>query len=196
MKRNTLAGIVAMLFASAIAAHAKKKGDDGDEAAQAKSRKKSGEPLRKITVKTVTGGVTDELFAQLVASPKDPIPMMKVWGIATRMKPGSSDYGTYVKFNGQFRAVNIADGAIFRSSTMLLPKFLEDDLAGIIGVGAADGKTPQVEFGFELSVKYDKTSATKYVYMAENIVEAQDTDQLMKLDSLVLGKALPAPKEE
>src|SRR5712692_5487556 len=115
-------------------------------------------PLRKITVKTVCGGDNEdfkgELLEKLMKDRTKPIVLMRVWGTARRLKPGESDNGPFVKFLGAFRALNVETGELFRAPVVLLPKFLEDELAGAMGSG--DNVQP-VEFALEVFAKYDKT---------------------------------------
>lgn len=163
-----------------------------------KAPKDKAEPLRKITVKTVCGGKdADVKAAMLEKVMKDKTKVhsiMRVWGVATRLKPGASDLGPYVKFNGQFRALNIETGEVFRSAAMLLPKFLEEELAGAMGAGESAKAS---EFALEIGVKYDKTAATSYVYTADSLVQMAESDQMKQLEQRIRDdnpKALPAPK--
>lgn len=151
---------------------------------------KKAEPLRKITIATVYG---KPKLADLMAAAekKEVLPIMDVWGIATRAREGKSDYGAFVRFNGQFRAMNLATGELFRAATMLLPRFLEEELAAVL----ADANALNAEFGVRITAKFDEDASTKYVYLADPIVEPKETAQLADLTERI-GKArlaLPAP---
>lgn len=155
--------------------------------------KNAAEPLRKITVATVCGDVKAEYLEALLRDKTKPIALLDIWGVATRAKPGESDFGPYVKFLGQFKALNIKDGALYRAPTCLLPKFLEEELYGALSAPGASS----AEFGFRVSVKYDKDSATSYVFLADSLVEPANNDALAALE-LKMGEArrtLPAPKK-
>lgn len=145
-------------------------------------------PVRKITVKAVYGAVDIE---KVLAAKDTGLPIMDVYGIATAAKEGESDYGVYCKFIGQFRAVNLETGETFRSATLLLPRFLEEQLMGLLGGGAV-----AAEFAVRIQAVYDKTSATKYVYVADSLVEAQESDAFKALEARVCEryKALAAPE--
>lgn len=145
--------------------------------------------LRKITVKSVYGGVDVE---KVLAAPNKLLPVMQVYGIVTDSKEGASDYGDYIKFLGQFRAINMETGEMFRAATMLLPKFLEDELRGIMSSGAVNA-----EFAVQINATYDKSAATKYVYVADSLVEPQESSALSALEQRIASaKALPNPDKK
>lgn len=144
-----------------------------------------GKQLRKISPKTVFGEIN---FERLVKEKS--IDIMDVYGVITRTSIVSSDYGDSVKFGGQFRAMNLETGELFRSSVLYLPKFMQDEIAGSM----VEGST--AEFAVRMRAEYNKESATKYIYMADTLVEAQEMDQFKALESKVNSavKALPKPQ--
>jgi hypothetical protein len=160
--------------------------------------KDKGTSLRRITVKTVCegkdGDIKGEMLAKVLKDKAKTFPVMRVWGVATRLKPGASDLGPFVRFLGAFRAVNIETGELFRAPVCLLPKFLEDQLAA--GMGSGENVKP-AEFAIEIGVKYDKTSATSYVYTGDEMIATTESDQMLQLEARIREenpKALPAPK--
>ncbi len=163
---------------------------ENDLAGEQKKSKKKAEPLRKITVKAVWGDKPD--IEQILAAPDKILPMMQVYGVAKKAKLGTSDYGDFVRFLGDFRAVNMKTGKLYRSSVLLLPRFLEDDLAAALG-----GEGTAAEFAVEISAKYDKSAATQYVYLADSLVEAAETDAMKALENRIStvgrSKRLAAP---
>ena len=146
---------------------------------------------RKLTIKTIMGNNPD--VEELLKKEGKRDNLCIIFGVATRAKPGQSDLGPYVKFLGQFRAQNLKDRRQFESSVCILPRFLEEQLFGAMG---AEGAL-NVEFAFQISVKYDKEAATKYVYEARNLVPAKESDALAALTARVgeASKALSAPKK-
>lgn len=167
------------------------------EETKPKAPKDKAEPLRKISTRTVLGSKDEDVKGMILEKVmKDKTkdhPLLRVWGVATRYKPGNSDFGAFLKFNGQFRALNIETGAVYRSAALLLPKFLEDELAGALG--SMDAPKPS-EFAIEIGAKYDKTSATSYVFTANSLVETSESDQMKQLESRIRSenpRALPAP---
>jgi hypothetical protein len=151
------------------------------------------EVIKKITVKTVTGGVNIiKLVEHQKAAPGTPLWLMEVFGIATSSKPGQTDMGAFVKFIGQFKALNIATGEVKRSGACLLPGALPDLVFGAL---SAEGNQA-VQFGFRIGVKFDDTSATKYVYVCDSLMEVKENDPLELLESGIKKPALTAPQAQ
>ncbi len=154
----------------------------------------AGTPLRKITIKTVWGSALD--IEEVLAAPDRLLPIMDVWGIAGRFRAGESDLGPYTRFVGQFKATNLKTGEIFRASACLLPKFLEEDLVAAMTVGES-AEVKNAQFGVRIYAKFDKNAATKYIYVADSLVEAATSDAMLALEQQIKGAAaaLPAPKD-
>jgi hypothetical protein len=153
--------------------------------------KRQAEPewVRKITVKSVTGGITPDVFEKLVKVKN--IRLMTLYGIAGSGKPKMTDYGESIGFLGEFEAVNIQTGEVFRSMKAYLPKALEEMLYGILSTG---GDGARASFACEIGVQYDPDAATKYVYSIKPLVNPVAGDGLELLKAQAHGKALPAPK--
>jgi hypothetical protein len=138
---------------------------------------KVGKPIRKITVKTVCGSPDIE---QILAHEGKRMDLMDVYGIAKGMRPGSGDNGPYVAFIGDFRAKAITTGEMFVSAKCLLPKLLEEMIAG----AGMDGEVFRpVEFAFRIAVVYDKDAAVKYVYDVTPLVPVEENDTIRALES-------------
>lgn len=152
---------------------------------------KQAEALRKITLGTCNAQPSAETIAKLEKTGK-PIALMDVFGIARRAKPGVSTLGEYVKFLGNFKAVNLADKSEYTAPVVILPKFLEEQLYAVMG--GAD-QVSDVQFGFRVSAKYDKKAATKYSYTAASLLKPADNDPLAMLEAQIADarRALPAP---
>lgn len=151
------------------------------------AERKAAEAIRKITVKTVSGGKPS--IEAILASPGKTLPLMDIYGVATSMKPGATDYGPYVKFLGQFEGINLATGEVFTAPALLLPKFLEEQLAGALGASA----NANAQFAFRLSARYDESAATNYVYVAKSLIPTKESDALAQI-KMQMQAALPAPK--
>lgn len=153
--------------------------------AQAKPQGKALDRIRKITVKTVYGKIDFEKLME-----KKQLPVMTIYGVARNMQPGASELGPFVAFLGDFRAVNMDTGEEFASAKCILPKILEEQIAG-----AAPGvNDKEIKFAFELGTKYDASAATKYVYTYRPLLESQDASVMDELRGVAL-KALPAPNK-
>lgn len=162
------------------------------------TRQKEVEPIRKITIRDVIGGTApkqdEALMRKLLNAPRETVPLMRVYGIAKVAKLKVTDNGESFAFIGQFKAKSLygpTKELEFSSSKCYLPKFLEEELVGLLGSPSSEG----VQFAFELGVKYDKASVTSYVYTARPLIASQGGGALAALEAQMAGKAaLPAPK--
>lgn len=145
--------------------------------------------LRKITLKAVTGKID---FEKLLDAPNRRIDLMKVYGTARKAKPDQSDLGSYIRFSGSFRAMNIATGEMFEAGVVILPGIAQDLLMGALDSEDAEA----VDFGFMISVKYDAESVTKYVYDIQSLMAPSKDDPLERLAAQMGLVALPKPAEE
>jgi hypothetical protein len=141
------------------------------------------EMIRKITVGKVCGRLDFEVIQE-----RKQVELMDVFGILTKSKPDSSDINNYERFFGQFRATNLETGEEFYSGQCILPGVAADLLSGML--------TPEggsVEFALRIGARYDKDSATKYIYTCKPLFKP--ADNLLALEARVRDavKALPAP---
>jgi hypothetical protein len=152
--------------------------------------KKEAEVLRKITVKSVMG--KDFVYMKdtdLVKKKK--ADLMRVYGCVTTIKPGSSDYGPFVRFVGEFKAVNVITGEMFVSPAAILPRFLEEQVAG-----ACSPENLPVTFGFDIGIKLavdSKSGIDKYEFTASPVLIPKSSNAMIALEETMAQKALPAP---
>lgn len=146
------------------------------------------ETLRKITIGACGAQPDMDMLAKLEKS-GGVLPVLDVYGIAVKYKPGSSNFGEYVAFMGSFRAIRHADKQAFTSAKLIMPKMIEEGLWGAMGP-----ETNNVQFAFRIGVKYDKKLATKYAYTAESLTPPAENDPLAILEKQLAGKLLPAPR--
>jgi hypothetical protein len=145
--------------------------------------------VKKITTKVVLGGKPDleKLFAYAKEHGDDAVmPLYGIIGIASDYTAGQTDMGAFVKLIGQFKAVAHEGGAVFRSGACILPGAASDLIFGALR--AADSHA--VEFALRIGIKKDKTAATSYVYVVEQVYQPQAQDALGNLE-----RALTAPKD-
>lgn len=98
---------------------------------------------------------------------------------------GQSTFGEFTKFKGSFEGKNLADGKLYKSGAVLLPKMVEDLLRE--AVDAADGQA--IDFALEIGVKY-AANAYGYEYTVKPLVEVKESDELAALRGVVYGNAL------
>jgi hypothetical protein len=156
------------------------------------------EHVRKITSKVMLGdfagegGMADALFQRLVKEKK--IPLYQIMGVVKAARTKTSDYGESIKFIGQFEATSLIEkGRVVRSSTCYLPRYIEEELYGLLGAGSQTHEA--VTFAMEIGVQYDVKAATKYTYTARPLVNTTGGDELELLRQQV-AKALPNPDKK
>lgn len=146
------------------------------------------ETLKKITLGTCGAQPDMDLIAKLEKSGGS-APLLDVYGVATKFKPGTSNFGDYIAFLGSFRAIRHSDKQVFQSGKFLAPKMIEEGLWGAMG-----NDVTNVQFAFRIGVKFDKKAATKYVYTAESLTPPAENDPVAMLEKQLAGKLLAAPK--
>jgi len=138
---------------------------------------------RKITIGGINGirkGFKDVTESRLVA---------RILGIASEALREDGALGEYVKFKGEFRAIN-QDGEEFASAVCFLPKPADDLLESAIK--NAGGKS--VNFGFDIFVHPNENVAIGYEYKVKPLLETKPSDPLAALMGAIAPLQLAAPK--
>jgi hypothetical protein len=145
------------------------------------------ESLKKITPKTL--GYDKKAIVSLLEKVADgeSVPLYKVAGSVTGMTAGTSTYGDWLKFKGEFSVI-LADGRAFDSNSALFPAFLTDRLAPVVKGANGDA----VEFAFSIFAKRRDDLAIGYEYTARSLVDVAPTDTAKRLQGF-LQLAAPAP---
>jgi len=141
----------------------------------------ANEIMRKITTKTVIGEVE---------KPKKDTILYHLIGQIRSMSEGSTEYGTYIKFKGTFEAERISDGVRLQSSTCIVPKPLDDELAVALLKAQEQDENAPVDFAVSIGVR-PSTSPTGYDYYVESLIPMAKSDLL---EGIRKQTALPAPK--
>ena len=132
-------------------------------------------------------------------------PVAQVYGRARSFSTGTTHLGQYIKFRGDFEAVNLATGEVYRSQNLLLPEIASALLAEALkmrgassgtlpapgtkgdGVPGTDASTP-IEFAFEIGLN-SKTATTPggaaYEYTVRPLMDSRETDSLADLRAQV-----------
>lgn len=141
--------------------------------------------VTKISVKKVCGKLTP---------PTEKIALMEVFGMATEMKTGESNYGPWVALLGRFRAIRLTDGEVFESGTCHLPRLAIELVTPYLKKEGVDS----LEFGFIIGV-VPAENAYGYEFYAESLSEPSESDALEVLAKRVSRASvstLPAPSKE
>jgi len=139
---------------------------------------------KKISVKSIVGNVKVMVRDGEI---KDGQNVMRAYGTASTVIGGDSDYGPWIAFKGNFKAENLLTGEVVASGKLFLPEVGSDLLEG--AVNGCDG---QVEFAFDIGVKYDDDSATGYIYTATPLLEAAEDEAMNRIEQNFAAK-LDAP---
>lgn len=137
--------------------------------------------LKKMSAKTLIGKIDP---------PEKQVDLFAVYGVATGTKTGSSNFGDWLAFIGDFEGVDIATGEVSRSPVCFLP----EPAQGMLEAALLKNENG-VEFSFIIGVKPNKTSTTGYEYTVKPVVASKQNDALEKLRGATT-QALPAPKEK
>lgn len=144
------------------------------------------EHVNKITIASVEAQPKKD-------SVKGEVQLMMVMGLVSAYSVGSTSYGDYLLFRGNFEAQNVETGKRYHSTKLILPGGSGDDLQLLVD----NGEGSQIEFGFLISAKENKESNTGYVYSATPLVEGKETKAMDDLRGRIEKtlKSLPKPPE-
>ncbi|MGC8541025.1 MAG: hypothetical protein ACP5QA_10400 [Phycisphaerae bacterium] len=164
----------------------------------------SAEIISKITMKTVGA----QPAPRSVTKKED---LVRIYGRADRVSEGSTTYGIFHKYKGDFKAVNLITGEAFRSGTLLLPEIADPLLLNaMLAAGATLGKektakTPEVEgekvkgepifFGLIIGVIPQESadeSGRGYQYTVKEAFESQVADPFAAIEEKMV-KAIAGP---
>lgn len=113
-----------------------------------------------------------------------------LYGRCTDKQVGTSAYGDFIKFKGEFEGVNAATGETYRAGVLIVPNILESLLDASINTDDNNA----VDFAVEVWVKPSEKSKTGYVYGIKPLIEPAESDALAQLRATA-AKQLAAPKE-
>jgi hypothetical protein len=144
--------------------------------------------VKAISTPKVFGKISiREVMAFNDAHAGEAMPLYTVYGRISSMKSGENDMGSFTGFIGETYAV-ARNGERYVSACFYPPsKALTEMLQGALG-----NSTGPVDFAFSVGVKFDDTSATKYVYEVVPLIEAKPSDAIALLeDKLGIGRSAP-----
>jgi len=138
--------------------------------------------LKKISTKTVLGDVR-----KVVKDLEDGqiVDLMTVYGRAQGFKQGSSDFGDWLAFTGQFEVINLLTGETSEAPQV----FLVEPLQGMLLAQLQNAES--VDFAVTLQAVVDSEMPRGYEYRVVPLTETKRTDALDSLRALVHTK-LPA----
>jgi len=143
----------------------------------------AAEILAKISPSKVMGE-NPKKFAPAEGA-KD-VDLYTVYGVASGVKTGSTQYGAWEALTGMFEAVRSTDGRRFQSGVCFLP-----GAAGVMALGALKAtkeKDPDatIRFGLLIGLKYSDVPIG-YEFTAKSIVKVEQADLLADLRAQAIG---------
>lgn len=134
--------------------------------------------VKKISAKVVVGRIV---------KPEAPTDLFSIIGIARETITGTTQFGDFVGFAGEFEAINAETGEVFKAPKAFIPEPAQGMLAAALTGNEA------VEVGLTIGVK-PHSGEMGYEYTCRPLFEAQGTDMLADLRERA-KMALPAPKK-
>lgn len=153
--------------------------------------------LRKISPASIYKGEIPRL--DIPGAPAE-FNLYNVYGIASKVRSGTTDKGEWISFKGQFEAMT-PQGELFASGQVFLPQPFEDMLFSKLQEAQQQDEKASVQFAvrvFCVPPTKGKPSMTGYEYRCEPLIESNETSPLLSLREQVLAKTklLEAPKED
>lgn len=162
--------------------------------------------IRKITIKDC--GAAPDIKKLISAGDTDAarkMDLLEIFGAARKSAPGETDKGPFIRFIGDFKAINLETGEVFRSTRCILPNFVGEQVWSAMKADAS-GKEVECAFGFRIGAHFDETAVTKYVYDVTPLLPIAENDAISMIEQAARSgsplpppaarQALPAPKPE
>lgn len=147
---------------------------------------------KTIDPKTLIGSVK-KLVADWDEGRKEEI--IHIVGRAESVETGEGTHGPWVRFVGNFEAINALTG----ESTVSNKSYFPDPYEGLTYAALQNAEGGSVEVAVTISVQKEEALPTGYRYHVKSLQEIKPADDLKHLRSLmpeVKPKAIEAPKEE
>lgn len=145
----------------------------------------------------MTAEFLKKITARTVGCEAKPGVSFVIYGKLRRSSVAQSNYGDYVRFGGDFEAVNEQTGQVFRSSVFLSPGIMEDVLHSAVQGAQEQDKQASAEFAVRFKTVKDAEAARGYIWKGEFLTKPSADDPLTRLRASLEGKvkSLPAPEE-
>jgi hypothetical protein len=174
-------------------------------------------PSRKLSAKTIIGNVKKAILARggmpdmperpavnadgtpkvdadgnpvmLPAKPAEYVELMKITGQCTGIDTGTTTYGEWVAYKGDFHAVNMATGEIFKGTQIYVPQEADIVMRAPIEAALKD-VSAVIEIGVSIEAKLTSTQVG-YQYRARPLMDlAQPESRSQKMLQAMLGGQL------
>lgn len=137
--------------------------------------------VRQITIKSIKAQPAPHSIdkATMIAT---------LYGRCSEKKVGTSDYGDYIRFRGEFEAVNAETGETYRAGNMIVPGVLE----GLLDSAITVDENSAVDFAVEVWVEPSERGNTGYTYNIKPLIQPAESDVLGDLRALASDSVKPA----
>lgn len=148
-------------------------------------------------ISTSTMGLSATALTDAALSAEGYVPVLRVWGVVSGRTPGVSQFGNYIKFNGELGALNILTNEEARSQACVLPTQAETIVNSIFEKATKDGGVAQIAVEIGVTENKSGKAGAKYMYVVKPLIEykAEDALSQMAKDFPAVPKALKAPKK-
>lgn len=146
--------------------------------------------VKKISAKTIIGDIKKLCKTR---EDGDVIDLANFYGRATGFKTGTTDFGAWTAFTGNFEAVNRQTGEEFQARQIFLVEPLQGMLLDQLSASES------VDFACVLSIVVNEKLPTGYEYRVTPITEIKRSDELEALRQIAGAptlKLLAAPVAE
>lgn len=157
--------------------------------------------LKKLTIANVIGAETNHrlrgIREGINPKPSAPIWLADFYCQVTGHRTGSTTYGDYTVWLGDFRSVNLETGEMLSASTAIFPDIAADLIsAARMGGEAIGGGAANIMLGFRIGV--EAHPRTGYAYCLKDIAPVTQKTGVDLFMEAAYGNqpALPAPEED
>lgn len=144
--------------------------------------------VKKISAKVIFGDIKKVCKTK---EDGDVVDLANFYGRATGFKTGTTDFGSWTAFTGNFEAVNLQTCEEFQARQI----FLVEPLQGMLLDQLASAES--VDFACKISVVVNESLPTGYEYRVTPLVDVKRSDELDALRQIAGApslKVLEAPK--
>lgn len=161
------------------------------------SETQSPELLKKLTMDTMFGKKPKEHWTrELKEGENRAFYVGRIAGRVIGTRAAQTNFGPYVRFQGQFRGISGLDGKVYTAPVCLLPQFLQEEIdAAFVATGEP------IDFAYDIFTREKPAASLGFEYVAKpllNNVSSIETmlAQLPEIDSKLFATipALPAPE--
>jgi len=122
------------------------------------------------------------------------VPLARIIGHVTSVRPGQSDNGPFIELRGSFKGTNLDTGEIIPNcAKCILPNTVGD----LVFSAIQDAGGKPVDFAVDVNVRYAESAAVMYEFQCVSLQDAKPADSVAAIEaSLGLSKpALAAPND-